>query len=73
MVPRAIILILVALADLGGRETGPPNILLICADDLGWRDVGYHGSDFHETPNVDRFARESMVFTLGYAGASPVY
>lgn len=51
------------------REGGPPNILLVFADDLGWRDVGYHGSDFHETPNLDRFARESMVFNSGYAGA----
>lgn len=51
------------------REGDPPNILFVFADDLGWRDVGYHGSDFHETPNLDRLARESMVFTQGYAGA----
>lgn len=46
-----------------------PNILLIFADDLGWKDVGYQGSDFHETPNIDRLAKEGMVFTAGYAGA----
>jgi arylsulfatase A-like enzyme len=51
------------------RTSGQPNILLIFADDLGWKDVGYQGSDFHETPNIDRLARESMVFTAGYAGA----
>lgn len=51
------------------REAGPPNILLVFVDDLGWRDVGYNGSDFHETPHLDRLAREGMVFTLGYAGA----
>jgi len=59
----------VAAAGCVGREAGPPNILLVFADDLGWRDVGYQGSDFHETPNLDRFAREAMVFTHGYAGA----
>ena len=47
----------------------PPNILLIYADDLGWRDVGYQGSDFHETPNIDRLAQQGMVFSQAYAGA----
>lgn len=46
-----------------------PNIVLIFADDLGWKDVGYQGSDFMETPNIDRLAREGMVFTNGYAAA----
>jgi len=47
----------------------PPNIVLIFADDLGWKDVGYQGSDFMETPNIDRLAKEGMVFTAGYAAA----
>lgn len=32
-----------------------PNVLLIVADDLGWKDVGFHGSDIR-TPNLDRLA-----------------
>jgi arylsulfatase A-like enzyme len=48
---------------------GRPNIVLIFADDLGWKDVGWQGSDFHETPHLDRLAREGMVFTNGYAAA----
>jgi arylsulfatase A-like enzyme len=47
----------------------PPNIVLIFADDLGWKDVGYQGSDFMETPNLDRLTKEGMVFTNGYAAA----
>lgn len=47
-----------------------PNIVLIYADDLGWRDVGYQGSDFHETPNIDRLAQQGMVFSQAYAGAA---
>lgn len=36
-----------------------PNILIIIADDLGWADVGYHGSDIL-TPNIDRLAGEGV-------------
>jgi arylsulfatase A-like enzyme len=44
-------------------------VLFILADDLGWKDVGYQGTDFYETPNIDRLAQEGMVFTQAYAGA----
>ncbi len=46
-----------------------PNIVLIFADDLGWKDVGYQGTDFYETPNIDWLAAEGMVFSAGYAAA----
>ena len=46
-----------------------PNIVLIFADDLGWKDVGYNGNDFHETPHLDRLAKEGMVFHQAYAAA----
>lgn len=52
-----------------GVPARKPNIVLILADDLGWKDVGYQGSDFMETPNIDRLAKQGMVFTAGYAGA----
>ncbi len=41
-----------------GGSSGPakPNILLFVADDLGWGDVGFHGS-VCRTPNIDRLAR----------------
>lgn len=47
-----------------------PNILFILADDLGWKDVGYQGSDFYETPHLDRLAKEGMVFGSAYAGGA---
>ncbi len=44
-----------------------PNILFILADDLGWCDLGADGSTFHESPNMDRIAKEGMRFTQAYA------
>ena len=44
-----------------------PNIVFILADDFGLRDMSFVGSRFYETPNIDRLASKSMVFTQGYA------
>ncbi len=46
-----------------------PNILFILADDLGYHDLSCMGSSFYETPNIDRIAKEGMVFTEGYAAS----
>ena len=46
-----------------------PNIVIILADDLGWKDLGCYGSEFHETPNLDRLAQEGIRFTDAYASA----
>jgi arylsulfatase A-like enzyme len=47
-----------------------PNILLINIDDLGWRDLGYMGSHYYETPNIDKLATEGMVFTNAYSASA---
>lgn len=44
-----------------------PNIVLMLADDLGWSDLGCYGADLHETPHLDRLAREGVRFTQAYA------
>ena len=41
----------------------PPNIIFILIDDLGWRDLACYGSEFYETPNIDRLAAEDMCFS----------
>ena len=52
------------------NESSPrPNFVFILADDLGWADLGCYGSDLHETPNIDKLARQGMRFTDAYAAA----
>lgn len=51
------------------RQARPPNILLILADDLGWAQVGFNGSRYYATPNLDRLAAEGMSFINAYAAA----
>ena len=48
-----------------------PNLVFVIVDDLGWKDVGYMGSDFYETPNIDKLSNNSTVFNSAYS-ASPV-
>jgi arylsulfatase A-like enzyme len=50
-----------------GAEDPRPNIVLIMADDLGWKDVGFNGAEFFETPNLDQLASEGTVFTDAYS------
>jgi arylsulfatase A-like enzyme len=50
-------------------QTRPLNFVFILIDDYGWKDTGYNGSTYYETPNIDRLAREGMQFTNGYAAA----
>lgn len=47
----------------------PPNMILILMDDMGWRDVGFMGNKFVETPHIDRLARTGLMFTQAYASA----
>ncbi|WP_349527436.1 sulfatase [Reichenbachiella sp. MALMAid0571] len=44
-----------------------PNVVFILADDFGYTDLGVMGSEYYETPNLDRIANEGTIFTQGYA------
>lgn len=47
-----------------------PNIVLILGDDVGWTDLACYGSQYHETPNLDRLRRQGMKFTDAYTNAA---
>lgn len=48
-----------------------PNFVFILMDDMGWKDLSCYGSEFYETPNIDKLAKEGVLFTNAYA-ACPV-
>ena len=49
-------------------QPGPPNIIFILADDLGYGDLGSYGQTQIQTPTLDRMAAQGMRFTDVYAG-----
>jgi len=52
------------------KRAAKPNIVFILIDDMGWRDVGFMGSKYYETPNIDKLASQGVVFTNAYANAA---
>jgi len=54
----------IATAD-AQQKSQKPNIVIILADDLGWGDVGFHGSDI-KTPNLDKLAADGIQMNRFY-------
>lgn len=52
-------------------ESAPsrPNVLLLCADDLGYADLGIQGATDIPTPHIDSIGREGIHFTSGYVSS----
>ncbi|WKN32484.1 sulfatase [Porifericola rhodea] len=64
------ILLLSHCVTVGEEQPAHPNIIYINVDDLGWKDLGFMGSSYYETPNLDQLAQQSMRFSQAYAGAA---
>src|SRR5215471_14481727 len=61
----AVVAVLFAAVAPAHAADKKPNIVYIVADDLGWKDVGFHGSDI-KTPNLDKLAAEGVEFRQFY-------
>lgn len=53
-----------------GTDNKKPNVIFILVDDLGWNDLGYSGSTFYESPNIDKLSKDSFEFKTAYAASS---
>jgi arylsulfatase A-like enzyme len=51
-------------------KNAPPNIIIILADDAGYSDFGFMGSSDIQTPNLDKLAKDGVLFTQHYVSAS---
>ena len=51
-------------------EFNRPNIIYILADDLGYGDLGVYGQKKFKTPNIDKLAKDGMLFTQHYSGST---
>jgi len=55
---------------LFGAESTKPNIIYILLDDAGIGDFSCYGQQKFKTPNIDRLAKEGMLFTDHYSGST---
>jgi len=66
MIRGALLVLLLGTTALANQ----PNIVFFFIDDMGWKDWSGGGSDYFETPNIDRIANQGMTFTQGYVNAA---
>lgn len=64
---RLVLLLALLATSLAAAQR--PNVIVVLMDDMGWRDVGFAGNRFIETPHLDRFAQEGVRLTQCYASA----
>src|SRR5437773_8065385 len=62
----SLLLIVCAFASSALARSGPPNIIVILADDLGYGDVSFNGCPDYSTPNIDSLATNGVLCTNGY-------
>ena len=58
------------LSAAAASATGPVNLLIFYADDLGWGELGCQGNKEIPTPNIDSIAKNGIRFTNGYVAAT---
>jgi arylsulfatase A-like enzyme len=69
--PRRLAILTAALSIVvsvcaASAQTRPPNIVMIVGDDMGYGDIGVHGSRDIPTPNIDALAKAGVRFTDAY-------
>ena len=58
--------ILTAAAEAGAKKSARPNVLIFIADDWSWPHAGAYGDKVVKTPNIDKVAKEGVLFHRAY-------
>ena len=66
MLPLNLLLSTAAFSAGRAAQNSPPHIVFLVADDLGWNDVGFHGSKQVRTPHIDKIAAEGITLERYY-------
>lgn len=60
----------IAINDRHNELTEKPNVIVILADDAGYIDFGFMGSEDLDTPNIDKLAKKGVKFTDAHVSAT---
>ena len=70
VLPQIVLLLatvgLLLPSNSNGVEVPKTNVVFFLIDDLGWKDLGCYGSDYYQTPNIDRLAASGLRFARHY-------
>src|SRR4051794_4159948 len=71
---RVCLVFCLVLAGVSSLIAAPPvsklNVVIILADDFGWKDLKNYGSGVYQTPHIDKLAQEGMKFTQNYSACT---
>ena len=70
MIAKTLFLPFLFAASFVAAAPEKPNVVFLLVDDLGWGDFGCYGAEFNETPNIDKLAKDGMLFTNAYAACT---
>ena len=65
-----LIAVVLSMFGCSNKSETSPNIVFILADDLGYSQIGSYGTDYYQTPNIDKLAGDGMRFTNAYAACA---
>lgn len=66
----SILMMTISVLSFASLKKEKPNVIILLVDDLGWKDAGFTGSKFYETPQIDKLASQGIIFTNAYAACA---